>query len=659
MAVPENGTRLEIEVTSQNALPLEFYWRFGNRVIIHLGRAYADGVFKVEDGPMVFEGDSLQEGTYFFASRNCQAIDQRYDFMSRLSVETPNVKTIDVLLRETGLVEPAPPLAEATLFPRQYILEVEDPGSEVVFAAWGDVCADKDVDLLVARDQLVTLEPDGTSNALWRSESRGEGGETLNLGRPGPGSYYAAVVNRSPTTTEFRLGATLRSEQTFGLPLTAAATGIAVGNAGQPTNIFQVTQYEVVVPPGAETFTASLSHSGEAGDLRFYLRYALPTVLTGDGGLLTELRSQTLAEGAEIIRIGVGGCLRPGSYHFGIANYVAENLSYRFTTTVDGSCLNLELGGSLTSVTLPDVQYCLEVPAGSLGFQAVLDSDAPLDLFIRKDAPVEQGIGAPPADYASATIGGVESITVPRSRVSGGTYYVGLASALSEQQAFTLSTIELKETRRVLALGSSQTALAEASPLDGIGRLASAQYVLDVPADSAALQIVLSTETAGSAFALHVRHGARVEILGQIPQATWSDPTEGRRQVVLLREPAAGEYFISVENSRAALTRFRIEATETGSALPGDCDGNGTLDLSDATCMLGDLFVEPNQNLPCSQGQSSDESDVDHLNWNGDDVFDISDVVGLLTWKFLSGPSHAMGSDCTPITDCRASCVAG
>ena len=53
------------------------------------------------------------------------------------------------------------------------------------------------------------------------------------------------------------------------LSLTAATTGVAVGNAGQPTSIFQVTQYEVIVPPGAETFSASLSHSGEAGAVRF------------------------------------------------------------------------------------------------------------------------------------------------------------------------------------------------------------------------------------------------------------------------------------------------------------------------------------------------------------------------------------------------------
>ena len=83
--------------------------------------------------------------------------------------------------------------------------------------------------------------------------------------------------------------------------------------------------------------------------------------------------------------------------------------------------------------------------------------------------------------------------------------------------------------------------------------------------------------------------------------------------------------------------------------LPGDCNEDGDVDLSDAVCLLGFLFQNDPAVLPCN----TTEAGAILMNANGDDPPpDLSDAVYILTWLFGGGPPHVLGQECTAIPDC-------
>jgi hypothetical protein len=90
--------------------------------------------------------------------------------------------------------------------------------------------------------------------------------------------------------------------------------------------------------------------------------------------------------------------------------------------------------------------------------------------------------------------------------------------------------------------------------------------------------------------------------------------------------------------------------TLDGLQLPGDCNEDGGLDLSDAVCLLGNLFLGAPTTLPCDEGNSSANTTL--LDSNGDGGVDLSDVVFVLTFLFLGGPPPILGLECTPIPGC-------
>jgi len=59
---------------------------------------------------------------------------------------------------------------------------------------------------------------------------------------------------------------------------------------------------------------------------------------------------------------------------------------------------------------------------------------------------------------------------------------------------------------------------------------------------------------------------------------------------------------------------------------PGDCNQDGTTDLSDAVCLLGHLFQAMPPNLPCEGGTVTDAGNVALLDSNGDASIDLSDA---------------------------------
>jgi hypothetical protein len=88
---------------------------------------------------------------------------------------------------------------------------------------------------------------------------------------------------------------------------------------------------------------------------------------------------------------------------------------------------------------------------------------------------------------------------------------------------------------------------------------------------------------------------------------------------------------------------------------PGDCSQDGTVDISDAICILGHLFLATPAPLPC--GESLEGDNVALLDLNGDSETDVSDGVYLLFHLFGGGPGPALGEACTPIGACPDACT--
>jgi hypothetical protein len=87
-------------------------------------------------------------------------------------------------------------------------------------------------------------------------------------------------------------------------------------------------------------------------------------------------------------------------------------------------------------------------------------------------------------------------------------------------------------------------------------------------------------------------------------------------------------------------------------ALPGDCNADGVVDISDAICVLGSLFLGNQDRLPCGDGASHQAANVRVLDVNGDAALDVSDAVTLLSFLFLGGRPPSLGLTCAAIPDC-------
>jgi LmbE family N-acetylglucosaminyl deacetylase len=99
--------------------------------------------------------------------------------------------------------------------------------------------------------------------------------------------------------------------------------------------------------------------------------------------------------------------------------------------------------------------------------------------------------------------------------------------------------------------------------------------------------------------------------------------------------------------------------TDGGLQSPGDANGDGDLDLSDAVWILGHLFLGLNPDLPCEGGGASDPGpgELLLLDMNGDGKIDIADPVHLLGYLFGGDrPPPAPGVECLRITGCGDAC---
>jgi hypothetical protein len=93
-----------------------------------------------------------------------------------------------------------------------------------------------------------------------------------------------------------------------------------------------------------------------------------------------------------------------------------------------------------------------------------------------------------------------------------------------------------------------------------------------------------------------------------------------------------------------------------GGQVPGDCNQDGSHDISDAVCLLLLLFGGGATALPCGAGDLDEPSNRGLFDWNGDSRVDVSDAIAQLGWLFRGGPAHALGEGCRPVEGCEAAC---
>jgi len=153
---------------------------------------------------------------------------------------------------------------------------------------------------------------------------------------------------------------------------------------------------------------------------------------------------------------------------------------------------------------------------------------------------------------------------------------------------------------------------------------------------------------------------------------TWVDRPETNFGWILIGDettPITAKRFSTRENEvvedRPKLTvQFTppILPPEGGLQLPGNINGDGTIDISDAVATLGALFLGIPARFPCAAGNPDDPANVQLLDWQPDGRVDVSDAVSMLAFFFLGGPPHALSvpgeetRGCIRIIGCQDRC---
>jgi hypothetical protein len=82
------------------------------------------------------------------------------------------------------------------------------------------------------------------------------------------------------------------------------------------------------------------------------------------------------------------------------------------------------------------------------------------------------------------------------------------------------------------------------------------------------------------------------------------------------------------------------DVCETGAITPGDANGDGSLDVSDALRVL--LFLFEGFALPCGDGDLHEIGNLRLIDWQPDGALDLSDAVAMLGYLFLGGTAHSL-----------------
>jgi len=96
------------------------------------------------------------------------------------------------------------------------------------------------------------------------------------------------------------------------------------------------------------------------------------------------------------------------------------------------------------------------------------------------------------------------------------------------------------------------------------------------------------------------------------------------------------------------------EPVDSSLQLPGDCNQDAVLDLSDAVCGLGVLFTGLPPLFPCGDGSPTDAANIALIDWQPDGSVDLSDVIAMLQFLFFSADAHALAVPGSETTECVA-----
>ena len=151
---------------------------------------------------------------------------------------------------------------------------------------------------------------------------------------------------------------------------------------------------------------------------------------------------------------------------------------------------------------------------------------------------------------------------------------------------------------------------------------------------------------------------------GTIVAYDWDfdDGTTGVGESVIHLFSDVGDYFVrlTVRDDEGAEdsveTLIRVAPDPGGEQIPGDCNQDGSLDISDGLCLLRGLFLGGGTPQPCGEpGPGGFDGTLEDFNGDGD--VNVSDVISKLNYLFLGGPAHVLGEACQPIPGCDPACA--
>jgi len=97
--------------------------------------------------------------------------------------------------------------------------------------------------------------------------------------------------------------------------------------------------------------------------------------------------------------------------------------------------------------------------------------------------------------------------------------------------------------------------------------------------------------------------------------------------------------------------------SSAGLQVPGDFTQDGILGLTDATNLLGYLYLGEPSVLPC-RGVDAERANLTLLDADADGQLLLTDAVHVLNFLFRGGPAPVLGEACVPISGCSDACAA-
>jgi hypothetical protein len=152
---------------------------------------------------------------------------------------------------------------------------------------------------------------------------------------------------------------------------------------------------------------------------------------------------------------------------------------------------------------------------------------------------------------------------------------------------------------------------------------------------------------------------------GPIARYDWlfGDGTSASGAAVTHTFGQPGKYTVSLEvvdehGARTTAGALVLVDDPAGYGLqrPGDGNGDGSADISDALALLGHLFAGGFGPLPCEGASAAEGGNRTLFDVSGDGAVDVSDAIHLLVYLFRNGSPPALGTACTPIRGCPDAC---